>query len=52
MKGLASTDPSFATVRVSGRSARKHYGINASKPFVSGVHDYSHRSVFPPSKEI
>ena len=45
MKGLASTAPSFATVRVSGRSARKYYGINASKLFIPGVHDHNQRSV-------
>ena len=32
MKGLASTSPAFATVRISERSARKHYGINCGVP--------------------
>ena len=43
MKGLASTSPDFATVKISGRSARKHYGLSSSKPFVHGLHDVSLR---------
>jgi len=39
MKGLASTSLSFATVKVSGRAARKHYGIEVLKPYQHGVHD-------------
>lgn len=33
MTGLASTSPEFATVKISGRSARKHYGINCGIPY-------------------
>ena len=43
MKGLASTSPSFATVAISGRCARKHYGIIANKILVPGVDDYGRR---------
>ena len=48
MKGLASTSPSFARVRVSGRSARKYYGISNHTKFVSGEHDCTERSVSLP----
>ena len=41
MKGLASTSPDFATVKISGRSARKHYGFRSVKVFVHGLHDVS-----------
>ncbi|MCJ1230796.1 hypothetical protein MMC12_007470 [Toensbergia leucococca] len=44
MKGLASTAPSFATVKVSGRSARKHYGISSIKPYDINCHDAARRS--------
>ena len=43
MKGLSSISPSFATVAISGRCARKHYGIVANVCFVSGVHDLHRR---------
>ena len=45
MKGLASTCPSFTKVKVAGRSARKHYGINTSMQFDSEIHDIERRSV-------
>lgn len=38
MKGLASTSPAFATVQISGRSARKHYGINCGVPHSDQEH--------------
>ena len=38
MKGLASTSPAFATVRISGRSARKHYGINCGHQYLELEH--------------
>ena len=38
MTGLASTSPAFATVKISGRSARKHYGINCGIPYLSQEH--------------
>lgn len=39
MKGLASTSPAFATVGISGRAARKHYGLNVGKEYLSLEHD-------------
>jgi len=45
MKGLASTSSSFATVKISGRSARKHYGISSAKKFDITVHEKSRRYV-------
>ena len=39
MKGLNSTLPDHASVKITGRSARKHYGIYAERPFRKGVHD-------------
>lgn len=38
MKGLASTNRSFARVNVSGRSARKHYGVDSHKSFNPAQH--------------
>ena len=38
MKGLASTSPAFARVKISERSARKHYGINCGTQYTSHVH--------------
>lgn len=38
MKGLASTSPAFATVTISGRSARKHYGINCGTQYLEIEH--------------
>lgn len=38
MKGLASTSPAFATVRISDRSARKHYGINCGARYLELEH--------------
>lgn len=46
MKGLASTSLNFATVRVSGRSARKHYGIHSQKPFDITKHEASRKYVW------
>lgn len=45
MKGLASTNKTFTAVRISGRSARKSYGINVRKPFQGRIHDISRRYV-------
>ena len=45
MKGLASTSATFASVRISGRSARKHYGLLGAKKFDEALHDSSRRSV-------
>ena len=39
MKGLASASPASATVKVSARSARKHYGFEIEKEFVDIEHD-------------
>ena len=39
MKGLASTSPTFAKVGVSGRSARRYYGIASHKSFDPINHD-------------
>lgn len=47
MKGLASTSPSFATVGIQGRCARKHYGLHARKPFDEALHDQNRRLVCP-----
>ncbi|CAD6568371.1 MAG: hypothetical protein ASARMPREDX12_001385 [Alectoria sarmentosa] len=38
MKGLASTSPAFATVKIGGRSARMHYGINCGAPYLGLEH--------------
>lgn len=43
MKGLASTSPAFATVGISGRAARKHYGINVSREYLDLEHDHTKR---------
>ena len=45
MKGLASTNKTFTAVRISGRSARKSYGIDAHRPFQELIHDISRRYV-------
>ena len=39
MKGLASKSPTFARVGVSGRCARRYYGIASEKPYDSTQHD-------------
>lgn len=39
IKGLASLSPAFATVGVTGRSARKHYGTRAGKLIEGMEHD-------------
>ena len=43
MRGLAMTSPTFASVKVSGRCARKHYGFNLIEEFSEGVHDENRR---------
>lgn len=43
MKGLATTSPFFASVSISGRRARKHYGFRVRNDFIKGVHDESRR---------
>ncbi|MCJ1259426.1 hypothetical protein MMC24_007263 [Lignoscripta atroalba] len=47
MKGLASTSATFASVRISGRSARKHYGLLGAKKFDEALHDSSRRFLHP-----
>ena len=37
------TSPTFASVKISGRCARKHYGLRILKDFTKGVHDEHHR---------
>lgn len=39
MKGLASASPASATVKVSARSARKHYGFEIENEFIDSRHD-------------
>lgn len=43
MKGLASASPAFAKVGISGRSARKHYGISAACEYFDDEHDHTRR---------
>ena len=43
MRGLATTSLDFASVRISGRCARKHYGIAVGKEFINGVHEQNRR---------
>ena len=43
MRGLAMTSPTFASVKVSGRCARKSYGLASLKEFSEGVHDENRR---------
>ena len=38
MMGLASTSPAFATVAISGRSARKYYGTNCGLQYLDLEH--------------
>ena len=45
MKGLASTSPGFATVKISGRAARKYYGILSRKQYDPTKHDESRRYI-------
>ena len=45
MKGLASTSASFAKVRISARSARKHYGLHIGIEYIEGQDDISLRLV-------
>lgn len=45
MKGLATTSPNFASVTVSGRSARKHYGTEIYQPFDVTIHEESRKYV-------
>lgn len=48
MKGLASSSLPFASVSVSGRSARRNYGIDSTKAFDISKHDWSRRQAFIP----
>ena len=43
MKGLASTSPAFSTVGITGRAARKHYGINVGMEYHDLEHDHTKR---------
>ena len=43
MRGLATTSPTFASVKISGRCARKHYGLEIHVDFIKGVHDETRR---------
>ena len=43
MRGLAMTSPTFASVKISGRCARKHYGLDMLEAFSKGVHDENRR---------
>lgn len=43
IRGLASTSPAYATVKISGRSARKHYGINCGRQYLSVEHGDSRK---------
>ena len=39
MKGLASASPGSAKVKISARSARKHYGFEIAKEFIDFEYD-------------
>lgn len=39
MKALASASPASAKVKISARSARKHYGFEIEKEFIDLEHD-------------
>ena len=43
MRGLAMTSPTFASVKISGRCARRHYGLGVQEDFSEGVHDENRR---------
>ena len=43
MRGLAMTSPTLASVKITGRCARKHYGLTVRNYFSKGVHDEHHR---------
>ena len=43
MRGLAMTSPTFASVKISGRCARKHYGLRVRELFSERVHDEHRR---------
>ncbi len=45
MKVLATESPKTATVKVTGRSARKHYGLQCDTDFIRRRHDVTRRSV-------
>ena len=45
MRGLARTSPTFASVKISGRCARKHYGTSCEGDFIKGLHNDSRRWV-------
>ena len=44
MKGLASTSPAFAQVKISERSARKHYGINCGTKYNLLDHGFARKT--------
>ena len=48
LKGLATTSSSFAKVHVTGRSARKHYGVEVEVPYDSKEHDSARKYVSAP----
>lgn len=45
MKGLAAASSSFAKVHITGRSARKHYGLKVNEKFDKSKHDATRKSV-------
>ena len=47
MRGLATTSQAYASVKISGRRARKHYGFKVERPFIDGIHDMSRWRVSP-----
>ena len=44
MKGLASTSPEFSRVKISERSARKHYGINCGFKYAPHEHETARKT--------
>ena len=46
VKGLAHYDPTYATVRLSSRAARKHLGTIVNVPFDKDLHVESRKLVF------
>lgn len=45
MKALSTTSPKLATIKVTGRAARKHYGMKCHTDFIAKEHDVDRRSV-------
>ena len=43
MRGLAMTSPTFGSMKIRGRCARKHYGCSIFEDFSEGVHDENRR---------